>query len=60
MTHSLKGAWFQVISYQVISWFQVLLFKCNLRRCIAEVLENGAKRTHHHAVGRCTLTPPDP
>jgi hypothetical protein len=28
----LESAWFQVISYQVISWFQSLPFKFNLHR----------------------------
>jgi hypothetical protein len=34
LTHKLESAWFQVISYQVISWFQNLPFKCNVHRYI--------------------------
>jgi hypothetical protein len=30
LTHSLKGAWFQVISHQVISWFQNVPFQMQL------------------------------
>jgi hypothetical protein len=32
LTHSLKAPGSKVISYQVISWFQSLPFKCNLHR----------------------------
>jgi hypothetical protein len=34
LTHSLESAWFLVISYQLISWFQSLPFKFNLHRYI--------------------------
>jgi hypothetical protein len=36
LVRRLKGAWFQVISYQLISWFQSLPFKFNLRRYALE------------------------
>jgi uncharacterized membrane protein YgcG len=34
LTHELESAWFPVISYQVISWFQSLPFELNLHRYI--------------------------
>jgi hypothetical protein len=44
-----ESAWFQAISYQVISWFQSLPFKCNLQRYTTVI---GRLRARWEGTGR--------
>jgi hypothetical protein len=41
---SLESAWFRVISYQAISWFQNVPFKCKLQRYNADANSADAQK----------------